>query len=127
MCFELFTYDRAAVVDRFGDVLEGVNDLAFCVMEKLDEDVLTATVSLDRVYELTTQNEPANRWLHTFLASMARASAKVELVVLPVMQALIFGLLERCIFRQTSLAGHVPPEAAQYIQALLTRTAAIGQ
>jgi len=96
-------------------------------MEKLDEEDLAAVVSLDRVYELTAQNEPANRWLHTFLASMARASAKVELVVLPSMQALIFGLLERRVFRQTSLAGHVSPEAAQYIQTLLVRTATIGK
>jgi len=74
------------------------------VIDELGEETQTAPVTLDRVYNFARTNRYAERILTSFLKPMAQAHAKVELIVLSLMQYTTFSLLAEYVFIPTSLA-----------------------
>jgi len=116
----------AAVLDLFGDVVEGINDLAFCVWAKLDEAALASALVPVRVHALKAVDHLAERHIHPFLVLMVQAKASVESVALTTMQCMAFSVLVYWVFHPMGMIRGTPKEVEPYMKQLRSRMASLG-
>lgn len=102
--------------------MEAVNDLLLSVIERFDEETQAAAITIDRVHELATTHQWAERILHLFLTPIAQAHAKTEFIAMPLMQHITFSLLATRVFlpmtRSLRLVGDASNGHSTYLQNL---------
>ncbi|KAH7088646.1 hypothetical protein BKA62DRAFT_793364 [Auriculariales sp. MPI-PUGE-AT-0066] len=96
-----------AIIARFNDLVEAVNDLCFCVVSKLGDKDLSAGLRPQAINWLSHHSD-FSQLVDLYLWLMQAANAAVSEVVLPVMQAIVFTSLTNLFAPFCPTASHAP-------------------
>ncbi|KAH7067223.1 hypothetical protein BKA62DRAFT_763234 [Auriculariales sp. MPI-PUGE-AT-0066] len=104
---EAESVDGQAIIARFNDLVEAVNDLCFCVVSKLGDKDLSAGLRPQAINWLSHHSD-FSQLVDLYLWLMQAANAAVSEVVLPVMQAIVFTSLTNLFAPFCPTASHAP-------------------
>ncbi|KAH7088651.1 hypothetical protein BKA62DRAFT_761961 [Auriculariales sp. MPI-PUGE-AT-0066] len=106
---EAESVDGQAVLNRFNDLIEAVNDLCFCVVNKLSDEQLSELLRPQGIRWLLERHPDVGKIVGAYLSLKGATNATVGDVILSAMQAIVFATLEDSVFAPfCPTASHTP-------------------